>query len=214
MGICVVAVGCAAALQAGQVSDDFVAAARAAYAKDEFCHESIVGKFAKAGVHDDKTPGRTVRWIDVDGVRNVRDIGGWTGLREGRVFRGTELGDVMEKDGNSHGYDLTEVDAIIEREKTMMSVAEREDAYRCIDRLVSDAVPYVLLWHTSEHRLLYWNKFGMPDSVLGRFGDESGVPSYWWYDDDRARELEEAMEGGTCLPSVPLRVDYKSPVSP
>lgn len=108
MGICVVAAGCAAALQAGQVSDDFVAAARAAYAKDEFCRESIVGKFAKAGAHDDKTPGRTVRWIDVDGVRNVRDIGGWTGLRVGRVFRGTELGDVTEKDGNSHGYDLTE----------------------------------------------------------------------------------------------------------
>ena len=59
IGIGIVAAGCAAALQAGQVSDDFVAAARAAYAKDEFCHESIVGKFAKAGVHDDKTPGGT-----------------------------------------------------------------------------------------------------------------------------------------------------------
>ena len=54
----------------------------------------------------------------------------------------------------------------------------------------------------------------MPDSVLGRFGDESGVPSYWWYDDDRARELKEAMESETCLPSVPLRVDYKPSVSP
>ena len=115
---------------------------------------------------------------------------------------------------NITGLALPEVDEIIEREKTMMSVAEREDAYRRIDRLVSDAVPYVLLWHTSEHRLLYWNKFGMPDSVLGRFGDESGVPSYWWYDDDRARELEEAMESETCLPSVPVRVDYKPPVSP
>ena len=72
MGICIVAASCAAVLQAGQVSDDFVAAARAAYAKDECCRESIVGKFAKAGVHDDKAPGRTVRWIDVDGVRNVR----------------------------------------------------------------------------------------------------------------------------------------------
>ena len=108
IGIGVVAASCAAVLQAGQFSDDFVAAARAAYAKDEFCRESIVGKFAKAGVQDDKAPGRTVRWIDVDGVRNVRDIGGWTGLRAGRVFRGTELGKVTTKDGNSHGYDLTE----------------------------------------------------------------------------------------------------------
>ena len=94
------------------------------------------------------------------------------------------------------------------------SVAEREAVYRRIDRLVSDAVPYVLLWNTLEHRLLYWNKFGTPATVLGRFGDERDVLSYWWYDDDRARELDEAIEAGTCLPSVPLRVDYKSPVSP
>ena len=115
---------------------------------------------------------------------------------------------------NITGLAIPEVDALIEREKTMTSVAEREAVYRRIDRLVSDAVPYVLLWNTLEHRLLYWNKFGTPATVLGRFGDERDVLSYWWYDDDRARELDEAIEAGTCLPSVPLRVDYKSPVSP
>lgn len=31
-----------------------------------------------------------VRWVDVDGMKNVRDIGGWTGLRTGRAFRGSE----------------------------------------------------------------------------------------------------------------------------
>ena len=115
---------------------------------------------------------------------------------------------------NITGLSLPEVDAIIEKEKTMMSAAERNDAYRRIDRLVSDAVPYVLLWQTAECRMLYWNKFGMPASVFGRFGDESGVLGYWWYDDDRARELEEAIESHTCLPSVPIRVDYDSSVSP
>ena len=115
---------------------------------------------------------------------------------------------------NITGIAIPEVDALIEREKTMTSVAEREAVYRRIDRLVSDAVPYVLLWQTSEHRILYWNKFGTPAAMLGRFGDESGVFSYWWYDDDRARELEEAIESHTCLPSVPITVDYDSSVSP
>lgn len=99
---------CPAALSAGELSDAFVAAAREAYAKDAQCRVSVVSKFASAGKPDDRTPGRVVRWIDVGGVRNVRDIGGWTGLRTGRVFRGTELGTVRSKDGNSHGYDLTE----------------------------------------------------------------------------------------------------------
>ena len=109
---------------------------------------------------------------------------------------------------NITGLAIPEVDELIEREKTMMSAADREDAYRRIDRLVTDAVPYVLLWHTDEHRLLYWNKFGTPETVLGRLGGEEGVLSYWWYDDDRARELDAAIGQGTCLPDVPLRVDY------
>ena len=113
---------------------------------------------------------------------------------------------------NITGLDIPEVDEIIEREKTMMSAAEREDAYRRIDKLVSDAVPYVLLWQTDEHRLLYWNKFGTPATVLGRLGSEEGVLSYWWYDEDRAEELRDAMESNTCLPSVPLRVDFDAVV--
>ena len=32
----------------------------------------------------------TVRWVDVEGMKNVRDIGGWTDLRTGRAFRGSE----------------------------------------------------------------------------------------------------------------------------
>ena len=111
---------------------------------------------------------------------------------------------------NITGLALPEVDALIEREKSMMSAAEREDAYRRIDRLVADAVPYVLLWHTNEKRLLYWNKFGTPATVLGRLGGEEGVLGYWWYDDDRVQELDDAVGNGTCLPSVPLRVDYDS----
>lgn len=109
---------------------------------------------------------------------------------------------------NVTGLDLPEVDALIVAEKGMMSAAERAAAYRRIDRLVSDQVPYVLLWNTDERRLLYWNKFGMPASVLGRYGDEDAIFPYWWYDEDRARELDEAVSDGTCLPNVPLRVTF------
>ena len=83
---------------------------------------------------------------------------------------------------------------------------KRETAYRRIDAQVAAQVPYVLLWNTDEHRLLYWNKFGMPRTVLGRYGDEDGVLSYWWYDEDRVRELDEAISSDSCLPNVPERV--------
>ncbi len=43
-----------------------------------------------------------VRWIYVDGVRNVRDIGGWTGLNQGMVYRGSEMNLVGD-----HGLQIT-----------------------------------------------------------------------------------------------------------
>jgi hypothetical protein len=46
--------------------------------------------------------------------------------------------------------------------------------------------------------------------VFGRYGDEDGILAYWWYDVDRARELAEAMDGGDFLPSVPVRVEFKT----
>ena len=32
--------------------------------------------------------------------------------------------------------------------------------------------------------------------------------AYWWYDEDKARELDEAVDARSFLPSVPLRVDF------
>ncbi len=45
----------------------------------------------------------TPRFLTVEGVNNVRDIGGWNGLNQGMAYRGTELNLV----GNN-GYALTE----------------------------------------------------------------------------------------------------------
>ena len=45
----------------------------------------------------------TVRWIYVDGIRNVRDLGGWNGLKQGLVFRGSEMNAV-----DNHNLALTE----------------------------------------------------------------------------------------------------------
>ena len=39
---------------------------------------------------DRPLPGGRIRWHHVDGMRNVRDIGGWNGLATGRTFRGSE----------------------------------------------------------------------------------------------------------------------------
>ena len=131
----------------------------------------------------------------------------------GSIFRSPEitwLSAEADRKGSNNvtGFKSAEVDEIIRAEKLMMKMSDRADAYRRIDRLVSEQVPYVLLWNIAETRLLYWNKFGTPDTVLGKFSNEDCIFGYWWYDEDKAGELAEAVANRECLPSVPLRVSY------
>jgi len=115
---------------------------------------------------------------------------------------------------NLTGFKDPRVDALIERQKTIFSITERNAIYREIDAIVTAAVPYVLLWNTDATRLLYWDKFGMPDIVLAKFGDERSLLGYWWYDADSAAELKSAMTTGDLLPQRPVLVDFDSVFTP
>jgi hypothetical protein len=77
-----------------------------------------------------------------------------------------------------------------------------------MDYLITEQVPYILLWSIAEVRILYWNKFGMPPAVLSRYGKEEGALYKWWYDEDRSRELERARRTKGFLPTVPVKVHY------
>ena len=52
---------------------------------DKFHDMPKGGRVAKCATSND------VRWVNVPGLRNVRDIGGWNGLRTGMVYRGSQL---------------------------------------------------------------------------------------------------------------------------
>ena len=113
-----------------------------------------------------------------------------------------------EQSNNIVGFKSAEVDRLIAAEKGMGTMAERVAAYRAIDALVAAECPYALLWQIDVTRLLCWNRFGMPATVLSKYGDESSALTYWWYDEDRDRELNRAIENHSFLPNVPESVDY------
>jgi microcin C transport system substrate-binding protein len=113
-----------------------------------------------------------------------------------------------KQSGNYPGFKSEEVDRLIAAEKSMMSIAERNDVYRKIDKLITDQHPYAFLWNISAKRLIYWNKFGMPDTVLSRYSNEEGVLTYWWYDSDKAEELDRAKSKNGFLPKVTINVDF------
>jgi len=101
---------------------------------------------------------------------------------------------------NITGFKSEKVDELIERQKGEFDVQKRNEICRNIDQLIAAEVPYVLLWNIAATRLLYWNKFGTPDTVLSKYGRETSALAYWWFDEDSAADLEDAVSNETPLP--------------
>ncbi|HMP89550.1 MAG TPA: extracellular solute-binding protein [Kiritimatiellia bacterium] len=109
---------------------------------------------------------------------------------------------------NITGFRNAEVDEMIERQKSIFDVQERNQIVRDIDAIITREVPYVLLWNLNYTRILYWNKFGTPPQVLSKYGNERSAYSLWWYDEDAAGDLAEAMAEDRALPARPVEVRF------
>jgi microcin C transport system substrate-binding protein len=101
---------------------------------------------------------------------------------------------------NITGFKNKEVDRLIEAQKSIFDVNKRNDIVRKIDRILCEETPYVLLWNVNYTRLLYWNKFGTPRTVLSKYGRESSAYAYWWIDPDAEADLADAMKTRKALP--------------
>jgi len=119
------------------------------------------------------------------------------------------------KSGNNYaGFSSPRVDTLIEKQKTLFDVGERHAICREIDGILAAQCPYALLWNINYVRLLYWNKFGMPDTVLTKYGDERSAYALWWHDEDSAADLEDAMENGEHVPGRPPEVVFDETFRP
>ena len=101
---------------------------------------------------------------------------------------------------NITGYKNPEADAMIDALRTEFDIHKRHAMVRKIDTILAGDIPYILLWSLNYRRLLYWNKFGAPKTVLPKFSGAAGAYSFWWYDEDSAADLEYARETGEPLP--------------
>ncbi len=109
---------------------------------------------------------------------------------------------------NITGFSDPRVDRMIVKQKRIFDVRKRNEICREIDQIVYDACPYVLLWNINYTRLLYWNKFGTPKTVLSKYGDERGAYWYWWLDPDAADELSDAVSEGIPMMPRPASVRF------
>lgn len=119
----------------------------------------------------------------------------------------SEAADVKSSN-NICGFKNERVDELIEKTREMFDVEDRHEVIREIDQIIYDETPYVLLWNVDYIRLLYWNRFGMPDHVLGKYSDEWSSVDYWWDDEFQRDDLKAARESGAALPAPPREVHF------
>ncbi|MBD3420704.1 MAG: ABC transporter substrate-binding protein [Chitinivibrionales bacterium] len=100
------------------------------------------------------------------------------------------------------------VDSIIEVQKTEFSLDKRIELLKQLDKRLNEIVPYVLLWQSDKHRMLYWNKFGTPEYVFDKFNNEDIIPIYWWYDAGKDKALQEAVKNDASLESPGGDIHY------
>lgn len=94
---------------------------------------------------------------------------------------------------NLPGLKIPAVDRLVEKQKTEFSVKKRNEMLKELDRIVFAEYPYVLLWHLPSTRLLYWQRYGITELPLGKYGDEGFAFDYWYYDAEKDKRLLEAI---------------------
>ncbi len=110
---------------------------------------------------------------------------------------------------NLPGIKIPAVDSLIEKQKSEFNLDKRNSIVKEIDKLVFKEYPYVLLWHLTNTRLLYWRKFGIPEYPLGKYGDESFSTDYWWFDSEGSKNLENNIKSKSSLPSYESVIRWK-----
>ncbi|MBI4582453.1 MAG: ABC transporter substrate-binding protein [Planctomycetes bacterium] len=100
-----------------------------------------------------------------------------------------------QKDNNNvTGLKIPRVDALCDAYDQEYDVKKRIEIIREIDGLVFNEHPYILEWYLPCQRVVFWNKFGMPEWGGLRTHDYEALFYCWWVDPEKESRLEEARK--------------------
>ena len=115
----------------------------------------------------------------------------------------------QNNNNNIGGFKSPRVDELLEEYDVTFDQARRVEIIREIDGIYSDIHPAAWGIARNYQRVLFWDKFGYPEYMVGRYtGDYRTVFTHWWFDADKEKALEEAMANGTDLPKGEVNVMF------
>lgn len=90
---------------------------------------------------------------------------------------------------NLAGISSPVVDALIDEVLAAETREEMQTAARALDRVLRAGHYWVPQWYKTSHHLAFWSKFSWPETKPPY---DRGVIETWWYDEDKAAQLEAA----------------------
>jgi microcin C transport system substrate-binding protein len=119
---------------------------------------------------------------------------------------------------NIYGFKNKRVDEICEMYNFEYDLEKRIKLIKELDSLLMSEYLVALNWYSDNLRLLYWNKFGMPEFVLSGITYNGEITSsaaesilaYWWIDKKLEQKLKEVKGKDIKLPGKPAEVNFWS----
>ncbi len=110
---------------------------------------------------------------------------------------------------NISGFKNDRVDELLVEYDVTFDQARRVEIIREIDGIYSDVHPAAWGIARNYQRVLFWDKFGYPEYMVGRYtGDYRTVFTHWWFEPEKEKALKEAMANGTELPKGEIDVMF------
>ena len=100
---------------------------------------------------------------------------------------------------NVTAFSSPRVDELLDAYDREYDVSQRIEIIREIDGLVYEQYPYVLDWYNPSQRVIYWNKFSMPEWGVWRVNDRSDMMYCWWVDPEKEKALEAAKKDSSLV---------------
>lgn len=126
----------------------------------------------------------------------------WGGL----VFPNPETSlnsELADKNNNNNisGFKNARVDELLDIYDKEFDQQKRVEIIREIDGIYSEIHPAAWGIARNYQRIMYWNKFGMPEHMVTRYeGNENDIFAYWYIDPEKDKALNSARKNDSNLP--------------
>src|SRR5690606_24105723 len=106
--------------------------------------------------------------------------------------------ELADKEGSNNfvGFKNKQVDELMEKYNQEFDLEKRHELLRQIDGLIYAEHAYSMAWYMPSQRVMYWDKFGMPEYGIHRFAEWDDVFATWWEDPEKVKRLQEARKAG------------------